>query len=85
MEARNVRAKLGWAETANWKTADGILVVVRSMLLNPLRSHYECACELKDDAERQLNISGQNFHVYVYRLDDDLSVTQVAHQSWEAR
>jgi hypothetical protein len=36
------------------------------MLLNPLRSTYDCACESKHDADMQLNIAGQNFHVYVY-------------------
>ena len=61
-----------------------ILVVVRSSLFNPLSSSYETVCELKEDAEIQLNISGPNFHVYLYSMDDDLRVTQLSHRSFSA-
>ena len=85
MEARSVRTQLGWIETSSWLKADAIQVVVRSSLLNPLKRTYECACELREDAERQLNISGPRFHVYVYRLAEDLSVVQVDHASYDAQ
>ena len=35
-------------------------------------------------AQNQLNVSGSNFHLYVYAINDDLSVTQVQHESFEA-
>ena len=54
------------------KTADAILVVVRSSLSLLLRSSYDFIGELKEDADRQLNISGQKFHIYLYQLGDDL-------------
>lgn len=85
MEARSVRTQLGWIETSSWLKADAIQVVVRSSLLNPLDRTYECACELREDAKRQLNISGPRFHVYVYRLEEDLSVVQVDHTSYDAQ
>lgn len=85
MEARAVLARLRWSETKNWKTADGILVIVRSALPLPLRSSYESVCDLKQDADHQLNIAGPNFHVYLFDLNDDLSVVQKAHQSYEAQ
>jgi len=84
MEANSVIARLKWTRTNNWKTADAVLVVVRSMLFNPLSQSYESVCELKQDAESQLNIAGQKFHIYTYTINDDLSVSQTAHQSYDA-
>jgi hypothetical protein len=60
MEARAVLARLRWRETT-LREAEGILVVVRSMLFNPLDSSYDSIKELQDDAEGQLNISGEVF------------------------
>jgi hypothetical protein len=36
---------------------------------------YENVCDLRRDADGQLNITGPNFHVYVYTMDDELRVT----------
>ena len=84
MMARSIIVQKKWIETKP-KMADLILVVVRSSLFNPLRFNYESFGDLKHDAESQLNISGPRFHIYLYRLDDDLQCTQEAHTSFEAR
>jgi hypothetical protein len=83
MEARAVLARLRWHETT-LREAQGILVVVRSMLFNPLSSSYDSIKELQEDAEGQLNISGESFHIYIYRINSDLSVDQVKHTSYKA-
>ena len=83
MEARLILSKQGWIET-NLRNASAALVVVRSMLYNPLMFSYESFDELERDAEMQLNISGENFHVYIYSLDDRLKPTQLKHISYKA-
>jgi hypothetical protein len=84
VEARKVLARQGWTETTNLRQADGILVVCRSGLNWPLNDSYRSFKELNDDADSQLNISGSNFHIYVYKLNDNLSVEKVAHHSFPA-
>jgi len=83
MEARSIRMKNGWIES-KLRQADAILVVVRSMLFDPLNYSYNSVKELENDANRQLNISGENFHVYLYSIDDDMKVTQQKHLSYKA-
>lgn len=83
MMARQVLAKLHTSEVG-LRCADQVLVVVRSSLFNPLMAGYGSVCELQKDADGQLNIAGPNFHVYVYGIDDDLRVTQTAHQTFPA-
>jgi hypothetical protein len=83
MEARAILARLGWHETT-LRDASGILVVVRSMLFNPLSWSYESIKDLQEAAEFQLNISGENFHIYIYSITPDLGVTQVKHTSYKA-
>jgi hypothetical protein len=83
MKAREIRAKLGWLELSP-KEADYVLVVCRSMLFHPLSPAYDSYEELDDDAKQQLNISGSNFHTYVYQINSDQSVTQIVHDSYEA-
>ena len=62
MEARSVMARKGWT-SCKIKKAEGIFVVVRSMLSNPLHYSYQSVFELEKDADFQLNISGENFHL----------------------
>ncbi|MCG2721465.1 MAG: hypothetical protein L6290_05540 [Thermodesulfovibrionales bacterium] len=83
MEARRVVRKQGWAVTG-YRNADAILVVVRSMLYNPLNYSYESIHELEEDADSQLNISGENFHIYIYSINDNLSVDQIKHIKYSA-
>ena len=84
IESRKVLARQGWTETTNLRQADGILVVCRSGLNWPLNDSYRSFKELNDDADSQLNISGSNFHIYVYKLNDNLSVEKIAHQRFPA-
>jgi hypothetical protein len=83
IEARAIMLRLGWIET-NLREAQVILVVVRSMRYEPLGQIYGSHKELQEDANKQLNINGPDFHVYIYRINDDLSVTQIRHTSYEA-
>jgi hypothetical protein len=83
IEARRIIARQGWHE-GKLKTADAILVVVRSELSLPLQSSYSFIGELKEDADRQLNIAGSNFHFYIYQLGDDLECTELNHVSYKA-
>lgn len=83
LEARRVMAYQGWSE-GKLKTADAILVIVRSSLTLPLRASYAFISELKEDAERQMNISGPNFHIYLYHLGDDLECRELKHISYRA-
>ena len=79
VEAREVLRRQGWIEVTNLRQADAILVVCRSGLNWPLNSSYASTKELDNDANSQLNISGSNFHIYVYRINDDLSVDEIKH------
>ena len=83
MEARSIRMKKGWVESS-LRQADAVLVVVRSMLFNPLGYSYDSVKELEEDADSQLNISGENFHVYIYSIDDAMKVSQEKHVSYKA-
>jgi hypothetical protein len=83
MKAREVRTRQGWTE-ASLGRADAILVVCRSALYNPLQTVYRTYCELDEDAENQFNISGTNYHIYLYQLDEDLAAHQIEHVSFEA-
>lgn len=83
--ARQVLRQSGWSE-AKPKQADGVLVVVRSSMHNPLlTSGRTCFCDLRKNAERQPNLTGSKYHIYVYRLNDDLTVTEVQHTTREAK
>lgn len=83
MEARALMRRSGWIESP-LRDADTILVVVRSILFDPLNSSYDSIKELQDDADSQLNIIGENFHIYTYEINDDLSVRQLKHTSYKA-
>lgn len=83
MEARSIMVQKGWVE-CGIKKADAVLVVVRSMLFNPLNDSYRSVFELEKDADNQLNIAGEKFHIYLYSIDDDLRVAQTKHVSYKA-
>jgi hypothetical protein len=82
-EARNILQRQGWYETS-LRQAAAILVVCRSGLSWPLRNNYDNIKELDDDANSQLNISGTYFHVYIFKINDDLSVSEIDHIKYEA-
>ncbi len=83
-KARQIRQSAGLSEVP-LRHARAVLVVVRSSLFNPLWQQYDSVHAIKEDAERQLNISGPKYHVYVFELDDDLRPLQVSHESFGAR
>lgn len=83
MEAREIRIRQGWLE-ADYTHADALLVVCRSMLLNPLMHGYGSIEDLDRDTENQLNIAGSNFHVYIYQINADFSVSQIKHLHYPA-
>ena len=84
-EARRILLEKRWREATRAKEAKHVLVVVRSGLRYPLRTAHTSLADLRKDAERQLNISGTNFHVYLFAFDDDLELVEVQHVSYEAR
>jgi hypothetical protein len=61
------------------KHADAVLVVLRSTLLNPLRTSYSCPCDLRRETSARAAFTGQKVHLYVYAVDDNLRVRRVAH------
>ena len=83
-EARVIMRENKWTETSAAREADAILVVVRSGLSYPMNSRYDSLDELRQDADNQLNLLGPRFHVYVYRLEDDQSVNELKHISYDA-
>ena len=84
MEARKALKQNGWSETKNIGTTDAILVVVRSSLSNPLSNRYDSLEELAKDAEDQLNIDGSKFHIYLFQLQGNSSVSQTRHINYKA-
>lgn len=84
MEARRILAQQRWTETS-LRYASHLLVVVRSMLFNPLIGYYEHVGKLIEDAENQLNIAGESYHVYIFSLNEDLCPTEVKHVSYKAK
>jgi hypothetical protein len=83
-EARRVLRKMGWSETSNLRYASAILVVCRSDLFLPLRSRYDSFKELDRAAYFQMNMSGDEFHVYVFKFNNDLSVYESQHINYKA-
>ena len=83
MEARRILRTLGWSEITNLRQADGILIVCRSMMFQPLNFSYDSFQELDRDVSMQINIAGNYIHIYIYQFEDDLRVTQVEHQHYE--
>lgn len=82
--ANEVLLGLKKSETTNFRKAEAILVVVRSYSFSPLRFSYDSLKDLKRDAEFQLDFTGRRYHVYLYVLERDLSVSQLTHHSFEA-
>jgi hypothetical protein len=95
LDAQNaVKNAKGCAEEV-WGTPEGQLLsariwlgnetdTVRSELEMPLTGFYESVGELKRDAEMQLNISGSNYVVYIFGLDDDLRPTELKRIAYPA-
>lgn len=84
-EARRILAAKRWTAVDSARDADAVLVVVRSGLQFPLSdAHYRSLSDLNDDATRQLNVSGERVHAYVFQFDQQLRLIRVAHHHWPA-
>lgn len=84
VEARKIMQRQGWSQAANLRQADTILVVCRSGLNLPLSSSYPTIKELDDDTDSQMNISGANFHIYIYQINNNLGVDEEKHVHYPA-
>jgi len=83
-EAREVLRRQGWTKTTNLSQADAILVVCRSARSWPLNNSYSSIEGLNSDAESLYNMTASNFHIYIYRINDDLSVNEIKHDYYPA-
>jgi hypothetical protein len=83
IEAQRILYRQRWTAVP-LRRAQFALVVVRSELEMPLTGFYSSVAELKQDAEMQLNISGSNFVVYIFSLDDDLRPTELKRIAYPA-
>jgi len=84
IEARNVMRRQGWTEETDFRRADAILVVCRSGLMLPLNDTYRSISDLHHDVEGLLNITGDNYHVYIFRINSNLGVEQSGHINYPA-
>ena len=84
MVANSLISKNGWIEDTDLRSSDYILVICRSELDYPLNDSYDSFKELDEDADNQLNISGSNYHIYLYKLESDLSVSVYKHKYYKA-
>ena len=73
-----------WSDTTALRDADMVLVVVRSSGSNPLKSFYDSAKWLVDDASSLLNESGPLFHTYLYSVRKNLALDEANHRTYEA-
>ena len=83
MMARQILFRAGWRAVAPRK-AQFVLVICRSELLNPLDAAYKSFKDLDRAAALQLNIAGSLYHLYVYRINEDLTLTAWTHRSCRA-
>jgi hypothetical protein len=83
-EAARLMRFCRWSDTTALRDADMVLVVVRSSGSTPLKSFYDSARWLVDDATSQLNDSGPLFHTYLYSIRKNLSLDETNHRTYEA-
>lgn len=83
-EARKVMQRQGWMEATNLRQADAILVVCRSGLNWLLSGSYRSIKDLSDDTDSQLNISGSNFHIHIYQINNNLGIDEINHIHYPA-
>ena len=83
IEAKSVLSKIGETQYS-LANKNSILVVCRSGLMYPLNSNYDSIGELNSDVESQLNISGENFHVYIFQMKRDGSIIESQHINYKA-
>jgi hypothetical protein len=82
-EARRMLRFCRWTDTTALRSADFVLVVMRSSESEPLRPSYASLKWLRDDAHSQQSELGAQFHVYLYTIREDLSFLQASHRSYD--
>ena len=82
-EARRMLRFCRWTDTTELRSADFVLVVVRSSGSEPMSPSYASLKWLRDAANSQLNDLGAQFHVYLYTIREDLSLLQASHRSYD--
>jgi hypothetical protein len=61
--------------------ASEILVIVGSVMDDPLDEEYDSVCDLMEDADRQFNMVGPDFHLYFYEMNENLEAKQISHET----
>jgi hypothetical protein len=64
--------------------AEAYLVVTRSDLTYPLSSFYSDERGLRGAVESQFNSSGSFYHMYLYAVNRDASLTEIRHTVFSA-
>ena len=68
---------LGWTETKNLGQADAVVVACKSNENWPLNNTYSSIRELESDAMQPANAIGMDTHIYVYKINADMSVDEI--------
>lgn len=68
---------LGWTETKNLGQAEAVIVACNSNESWPLNNTYNSINELESDALLPANASGSDTHIYVYKINADMSVDEI--------
>lgn len=76
--ARDIIVRSSWIEVP-FESADAVLVVVNSDRRNPLSQHYQKFISLKSEAETLPKITSDQWHVYVYDIQPDSSLSERNH------
>jgi len=82
MEAQSVMRANNWTQGYDPRQSDGVLVAVRSSRFWPLADQYENLDTVRNAAEWNEQHDGYSFHVYLYQINQDLSLSQIAYESY---
>lgn len=82
-EAKRMLRFCRWTDTTAVRDADAVLVLVRSSSSEPMASQYDSLKWLRDAANSLANESGAQFHVYLYRIRQDLTFMQLSHRAYD--
>lgn len=75
--AKEALWNLGWTETKDLGLADAIVVACKSNENWPLNNTYSSIRELENDAQLPANSIGSDTHIYVYKINADMSVDEI--------
>ena len=75
--AQDALWNFGWTETKDFDLADAIVVACKSNENWPLNNTYSSIKELEIDAMLPANAIGSDTHIYVYKINADLSVDEI--------